>query len=358
VHAGDRPAASRRRAGRPLRVALLGYGLAGEAFHAPLVAATPGLELATVVTSNEERAARVRGRHPAAAVVASADEVWRRAEDHDLAVVAAPNRFHVPLALAAVEAGLPVVVDKPLAASVADARRLEEAAARAGVMLAVFQNRRWDGDFLTVRRLLEEGALGGVLRFESRFERWRPTVRAKDWRERAEPEEAGGVLFDLGSHLIDQAVVLLGPATVAYAEVQRRRSVAAADDDAFVALAHASGVRSHLWMSQAAAQPGPRMRVLGSEAAYVKWGLDVQEAALRAGERPDAPGFGREPPEAWGTLGSEDGSRPVETEPGHYLAFYVGVERALRDGAPPPVTAAEAIGGLELIEAARAMAPA
>jgi scyllo-inositol 2-dehydrogenase (NADP+) len=329
------------------RVGLVGYGLAGESFHAPLIAATPELELAAVVTSNPDRAARARER--GADVVGGVEDL----AGLDLVVVATPNSAHVPVALAALDAGSSVVVDKPLAATAADARRLQQEAEARSLMLAVFHNRRWDGDFLTARRLIEEGALGDVHRFESRFERWRPEVRAGAWRELEAPEEAGGVLFDLGSHLIDQALVLFGPAEHVHAEVDRRRPGARVDDDAFIALTHQGGVRSHLWMSQAAAQPGPRLRVLGNRAAYVKPGLDGQEAALRAGQRPGGSDWGREPPETWGRLGSEDDARPVETEPGDWPAFYRGVVAALRDGAPPPISAAEGVAVLDVIERAQ-----
>jgi predicted dehydrogenase len=332
------------------RVGLVGYGLAGEGFHAPLIDATTELELAFVVTSSAERAERALDRYPGVEVLPDVEALWQRRDHQDLVVVAAPNRAHVPVTLAALEAGLPVVVDKPLAATVADGRRLQEAAEARSLMLAVFHNRRWDGDMLTLRRLIAEGALGEVLRFESRLERWRPEVRTGGWREREAPDEAGGVLFDLGPHLIDQALVLFGPIESVYAEVERRRPDARVDDDAFVALTHRSGVRSHLWASQVAASPGPRMRVLGSAAAYVKWGVDVQEAALRAGATPNDPGWGREPPEAWGALGVEGEERPVETEAGNWPAFYRGVVAALRDGSPPPVGAADGVAVLEVIE--------
>jgi predicted dehydrogenase len=259
-------------------------------------------------------------------------------------VVAAPNREHAPLGLAAVEAGLHVVVDKPLAASVADAERLEEAAASRGVVAGVFHNRRWDGDFLTVKRLVSEGSLGEPVRLESRFDRWRPEVDVSKWREGGAPEEAGGLLFDLGPHLIDQALDLLGPARSVYAEVRALRPGAEVDDDVFLGLEHASGMRSQLWATMLAAQPGPRLRVLGSRAAYVKWGLDVQEEALRAGARPGDPGFGEEPPEAWGLLGTEEDAQPVQTEPGRYVEFYERMEQAVRavaSRAPEPPTGAE-----------------
>jgi predicted dehydrogenase len=334
-----------------LRVGLLGYGLAGSTFHAPLIAITPGLRLAAVVTSQEQRATQARRDHAGVEAVATADQIWERADTLDLVVIATPNRTHVPLARAALEAGLPVVVDKPLAASAAAARELADDAAQRGLMLTVFQNRRWDGDYLTVRRLLGEDALGSVHRFESRFERWRPAPKA-GWREHGDPAAAGGLLYDLGSHLIDQALELFGPVSRVYAEVSRRREGVEVDDDTFVALTHDSGVSSHLWMSAIAARPAPRFRVLGTQAAYTKYGLDVQEEALRAGALPNGPEWGREPPDRWGELGAGDEMRRVPTEPGAWPLFYAGVEHALRAGAPPPVDPRDSIAVLEVIEAA------
>ncbi len=334
-----------------LRVAILGYGLAGSVFHAPLVAAAPGLAVATVVSSNLERQERIARDHPGARVADSADEVFERAGEHDLVVVATPNSSHAPLALRAIERGLPVVVDKPLALGAAEGRDLAAAAERAGVMLTVFQNRRWDSDFLTLRRLIAGGALGEVTRFESRFERWRPESRDDAWREITTAEEGGGVLLDLGSHLIDQAMQLFGPVARVHGEVDARRG-GVADDDAFVALEHRSGVHSHLWASSVAAAPGPRLRVLGTRGAFVIEGLDSQEDALREGRRPDA-GWGSEPRESWGRLQRGDESEPVPSERGDWPAFYRGVERALREGGAPPVDPRDAIATLELIEVAR-----
>jgi len=335
-----------------IRVALVGYGLAGSAFHAPLIATTPGMRLTFVVTSSAERAAQARAGYPGVEIVESAERVWERAGEIDLVVVASPNRTHVPLALDALRAGLAVVVDKPLAATAADGQQLVDEARARGLLLSVFQNRRWDGDFLTLRRLLAEGALGDVHRYESRFERWRP-VPKQGWREHGDPAEAGGVLYDLGSHLIDQALVLFGPATHVYAELDRRRPGVEADDDAFVALTHASGVRSHLWMSSVAADDDGRMRVLGGRAAYVKHGLDVQEAVLRAGGRPGDADWGEEPRERWGRIGAGETWQAVPTERGDYPAFYAGIAAALRDGTPPPVDPADAVAALAIIEAAR-----
>jgi scyllo-inositol 2-dehydrogenase (NADP+) len=336
----------------PIRVALLGYGLAGAVFHAPLIAAVEGLELAAIVTRNEERRSHALRDHPAAALLGSPEEVWERADKFDLVVVATANRAHVPLSRSSIEAGLAVVVDKPLAASADEGRALSQEARDRGLMLTVFQNRRWDGDFLTVRELLAESALGEIGRFESRFERWRPTLSA-GWRESGDPRDAGGLLYDLGSHLVDQALCLFGPVAQVYAELDIRRLGAQTDDDTFVALEHESGVRSHLWMSAVAAQPEPRFRLLGSRAAYVKYGLDVQEELLQAGRRPADPLWGREPEERWGLLGAGDQLRRVPTVPGTYHRFYEGVVLALREGAPPPVDAEEVVAGLDVLDAAR-----
>ena len=336
----------------PVRVGLIGYGLAGAVFHAPLVAANPGMRLAAVVTADPERSAAARRDHPGAALLPSADGLWERAAGLDLVVVASPNRTHVPLALAALGAGLPVVVDKPMAPTAAEGMRLVDAARERGLLLSVFHNRRWDGDFLTLRVLVGGGRLGPVARFESRFERWRPVPKT-GWRESGAPGEAGGTLYDLGSHLVDQALVLFGPVARVYAELDRRRPGVEVDDDAFLALAHRSGVRSHLWMSASAAVAGPRFRLLGGAAGYVKHGLDVQEERLRAGASPREPGWGAEPRERWGTLGAGDEAEAVPTLPGAYPEFYEGVRRALREGGPPPVDPLDAVAGLRIIEAAR-----
>ena len=339
-------------AGDELRVGLIGFGLAGEVFHAPLISATRGMRLAAVVTSNPERAARARRGYADALVLETPEQLWGRARELDLVVVASPNRTHAPLASAALGAGLAVVVDKPLAATAAEGRALVEEARRRGLPLTVFQNRRWDGDFLTLRLLVGRGALGRVLRFESRFERWRPHAKA-GWRQSAAPEDAGGLLYDLGSHLIDQALQLFGPPRRVYAELGRPYTGVETDNDTFVALEHEGGVRSHLWMSTAAAQPGPRFRALGSQAAYTKFGLDVQEGALKEGGRPGSAGWGEEPESSWGLFGAGDDLRPLRTEPGCYQRFYQRLASALREGTPPPVDPAESVAVLEIIEAAR-----
>ena len=198
---------------------------------------------------------------------------------------------------------------------------------------------------------MREGALGKVLRFESRLERWRPADKG-GWRDLSAPEEAGGLLYDIGSHLIDQALYLFGPVREVYAELDCRRAGLSIDDDVFVALRHESGVRSHLWTSYLAAEPGPRMRVMGDKGSFVKQLADAQEASLRAGVRP-GPGWGVEPAERWGVFSDGTVQHPVESVPGAYQNFYAGIVAALRHGAPPPVSAEDAVTGLAIMEAAR-----
>jgi predicted dehydrogenase len=336
----------------PLQVGLVGYGLAGSAFHAPLIDAVEGLELAAVVTNDAQRREAVLARYPQADLVGSIDELL---DDNaiGLVVVASPNRTHVPYADRCVEARRAVVVDKPLATTAEDVVRLRDTARAAGSVVVPFHNRRWDGDLLTVRRLLETGEVGQVERFESRFERWRPQVNADAWRESGAPDEGGGLLLDLGTHLVDQALVLLGPATHVYAEVRTVRDGAEVDDDVFVALEHESGGRSHLWASAAAADLGPRMRVLGSRAAYVKYGLDVQEQALRDGRSPREADWGTEPEAAWGVVGTPDATRPEPTLPGCYQRFYEQTRDAVAGAGAPPVGIDDALAVARVLDAAR-----
>jgi len=327
-----------------MRTALVGYGLGGAAFHAPFIASTPGLELSAVVTANPQRQAEVRERYPETELLSDLDRVWRG--KYDLVVVTTPNRFHASHARAALENGLPVVVDKPFAGSAAEARALASLASQKGLLLAPFHNRRWDGDFRTVRKLIDEKALGQVHKFESRFERWRPEIK-QTWKESGDPKDLGSILFDLGTHLIDQAVALFGRPNSVYAEITTLRTGAKADDDAFLSLRHEGGVRSHLWMGALVADLGPRFRVLGDQAAYVKHGMDPQEELLKEGATPGGPGWGEEQPDAWGTLAGE----PYRTEPGAYQDFYAKVAAG-----EAPVPPQDAVAGLEVIEAAHASA--
>ena len=334
-----------------LRVAIVGHGLAGRVFHGPLIAATEGLSVATVMTSNADRRASAAREYPHAVVVSSMAELWEQ-PPHDLVVIAAPNAAHAQLAREAIDRGVPVVVDKPLAVTAADAEAVVEHAARAGVLLTVFQNRRWDSDHLTLMRLLAEDRLGAVLRYESRFERWRPKAEPHEWRATS-PEEGGGQLLDLGSHLVDQALVLFGPVSHVYGEIAAVRGVPGDDDD-FLALRHVSGVISHLRASAITADPGPRLRVLGRSGAYIVQQLDSQEAELRAGRRPDqVDDWGREPESHWGRLTRGEVSDVVPSERGDWPRFYALLSEALRSGGPPPVEPRDAVRTLRIIEAAR-----
>ena len=343
-----------------LRVGVVGYGLAGSVFHAPLIAATPGLRVSALVTSDPARQARAHTDYPDATIHANVEALLAQPGALDLVVVAAPNRAHVTAGIAALEAGLPIVVDKPVASSVAEAERLLEAARRTGKLFTVFQNRRWDNDFLTLRHLIAQDALGRVVRLESRFERFRPEVRPDAWRERADPAEGGGLLFDLGAHLIDQARLLFGQPVSVYAESDARRGGATVDDDTFIALRFAGGEVAHLWASVVPREPGPRYRAVGMRGTYEKRGLDPQEDALAGGARPGDPGWGQETPERWGRLITDVGgltvAGTVETLPGAYEAYYAQVRDALAGQAAPPVDPEDSIAVLRIIESARASA--
>jgi predicted dehydrogenase len=335
------------------RAALIGFGLAGSLFHGPLIAASPKITLTTVVTGNPDRASRARAEYPGVTVEPRAESVWERADSHDLVVIATRNDSHVELAAQAIDAGIAAVVDKPLAPTSAGARELIARAERSGVPLTVFHNRRWDSDQLTLRRLIAEGALGDVGRYESRFERWRPQLRRDAWRETTAPREGGGVLLDLGTHLVDQALALFGPVSRAYGEVDLRRG-GPADDDVFLALEHDSGVRSHLWASSVAGAPGPRLRVLGSRAAFVVDELDGQEDALMAGLRPAGSGdWGAEPESRWGRLVRGTERKAVPSENGAWPRFYEQVGLALQGEGPMPVDPWDAVRVLEVLERAR-----
>ena len=334
-------------------MALIGYGLAGATFHAPVIAATPGLRLATIVTSNAERAAAARSRYEAVAIVSAVEDLWARADRHDLVVVAAHNRAHVPLGLAAIEAGLPVVIDKPVAPDSEGAQRLGVAARAARVPVVPFHNRRWDGDFLTLRRLLAEGELGDVLRYESRFERWRPTARPGARRQHAGRDEAGGVLFDLGAHLIDQALALFGPVVAVYAEIETRqpgpgsrrrrvRRALARVRRPFASVGQPHGRRS---------RPAPA-RAWVARGLREAWDGPCRRPSSRPACDPAKRGSGEEPRDAWGALAAGERSRPVPTEPGDYASFYAGVAATVRDRATPPVSLDDAVHGLQIIEAA------
>lgn len=324
------------------RVAVVGYGLGGRVFHVP-VAAEAGLEVSHVVTSNPERAAQVREAAPGARVVASLAALLADDARPDVVVVTTPSALHAEHARAVLDAGLPVVVDKPLATDAASARALVEHAERTGGRLTVYQNRRWDDEQRTLRAVLAAGELGTVHRFERRWERWRPEPLRR-WKET--DTVGGGLLLDLGAHLVDAAIELFGPVRSVYAEVQGLKTPA--DDDVFLALTHVSGVRSHLAAGGLVGAPGPRTRVLGDHGAFLVTSFEGEASPFTALDE-DAQGVG-------GWLVHGDERRAVPTPPGDHADFYRDVARWLVDGGPVPVDPWDAVRTLEVLDAARASA--
>ncbi|WP_329378099.1 Gfo/Idh/MocA family protein [Streptomyces sp. NBC_01716] len=334
----------------PIRTAIIGFGVSGRVFHAPLVAADPAFDLSMIVTSDPARAAAATAAYPATRIVPSPDDLFAAAADLDLVVIGSPNSTHLPLALRALSAGLDVVTDKPVTVRADDARTLIRAADEAGRLLTVFQNRRWDGDFLTLSEIISTGRLGDVHQFETAFEWWKPE-RGTEWKDTTAPGEGGGILYDLGPHLIDQCLQLFGPVEEVHAELDRRRPGAVNDDDSFVTLHHGSGVRSRLWMSAVASAPRPRFRVVGSRAVATVWGLDPQEAQLMGGQRPNDAGYGMDTSRAI-TISGPDGEERVPVAAGDYPSFYSGVAAAITNRTPAPVDAADAVAALSVIETA------
>jgi scyllo-inositol 2-dehydrogenase (NADP+) len=340
----------------PIRTAVVGFGISGRVFHAPLIEADPSYSLDVIVTADPERAAAAAARYPQARIVSTPEALFALSGDLDLVILGTPPLTHFDLASTAIAHGLHVVVDKPFVTTSAQGEGLISQATEAGVQLTVFQNRRWDSDFLTLKKLLGEGTLGEVRNFESRFEWWRPEGFG-NWRDTASLTEGGGILHDLGAHLIDQAVQLFGAVEESYGETANRGPhQEGADTEAFVSLLHESGVRSRLWMNGMAAQVGPRFHVLGSQAGYTKWGLDHQEPALAAGMSPLDPAYGLEPQDAWGVLGIDGSTASVPAETGAYPQFYSKLAAALRGEGKLPVDPAQSLEVLRIIEKIHAFA--
>jgi len=328
-----------------IQVGLIGYGLGGAVFHAPLIDSTPSLRLAGVVTSRGDLVRRDRPDVP----------VRPRAEDLfsdpaiGLIVISTPTATHFELARAALLAGKDVVVDKPFTLTSREADELIALARRQGRLLSVFQNRRWDNDFLTVKRCIQQRRLGEVYYYEAHFDRFRPAVQ-DSWREA--PGPGAGALYDLGSHLIDQALHLFGMPESVAADLLAQRPGAKATDY-FHLILHYGRKRAVLHGASLVKEPGPRFIVHGDAGSLLKSGMDPQEAALSAGRRPTGSDWGREAPEMFGTLTAADGSRQrIETLPGAYQDYYQGIAAALLQGAPVPVDPADSRDGLLVIEAA------
>ncbi|HET8601280.1 MAG TPA: Gfo/Idh/MocA family oxidoreductase [Segeticoccus sp.] len=330
---------------RPLRVGLAGYGLGGRRFHLPPMLEA-GLDVVAVATRDPERSAHVRADLPDAVVVPDLEALLE--QDADLVVLATHSGAHTRQALQVIDAGRPVVVDKPLGVNARQTREVVEAAAAKGVPLSVFQNRRYDPAHATLRSLVDAGRLGDVYRHEFRWERWRPEPRHR-WREEAPATQGGGILLDLGTHLVDAAVDLFGPIRSVYAEVVARTTPA--DDDDFLACRHESGVVSHLGTMSASAAPGPRLRVLGSAAAYLlgEFEEDVLTFPELANASPRHSG--------WLYRGAE--REPVPAVPAAHADYYRGVARALATEDPQaamPVDPRDAVHVMEVLDAARASA--
>ena len=336
-------------ANAPVGVALVGYGYAGRTFHAPLIRATTGLELRVVVSGDP---AKVRADHPNLAVVRDADEALDR-PDIDLVVVATPNDTHAPLAIRALEHDKHVVVDKPFTVTLEEARGVASVAKAKGRVLSVFQNRRWDADFLGLQNILTDGALGDLVHLESHFDRFRPQLRNR-WRERIGP--GAGLWLDLGPHLADQVICLFGMPRTVLASLASQRAGAEVDDWAHVVLDYGR-LRVILHASVLVAESTPRRFIAhGNAGSWIKQGLDVQESQLLAGVKPGDAGWGVDPLlgklHVHGTPGPSE--RPVPA--GDYRQYYARVRDAIRGSGPNPVTPDEAISVMRVLEAAQTSA--
>jgi scyllo-inositol 2-dehydrogenase (NADP+) len=329
-----------------VRVGLIGYGMSGSIFHAPVIKAVPSLALAAVCTSRTSDAARDLPDLP---VVARPEEIYADPAI-ELVVIATPNPTHAELARQALEAGKHVVIDKPMTTTVAQADELIALAAARGRLLSVFHNRRWDNDFQTVKSMIEAGRLGAVYAFEVHYDRFRPAIKP-GWRER--PQPGSGILFDLGSHLIDQALVLFGLPHTVTADVFAQRPQARVDDYFHLVLGYGQR-RAILHASTLVREPGPHFAVHGDGGSFLKYGMDSQEAALKAGLPAGSPSWGRDDPAAYGTFVNAAGEREtIATIPGTYAAFYAQMAAAITTGGALPITAQAARDVIAIIELAQ-----
>jgi predicted dehydrogenase len=335
-----------------IKTGLIGYGFAGATFHAPIIGAVDALDLCAVASS---RPATVHAALPGVRVVADATQLLADPA-LELIVIAAPNQAHFALAHAALMAGKHVVVDKPFTLRSAEAQTLIDCAARQQRMLSVYHNRRWDADFLTLRQLLAQGTLGRIATVESRFDRFRPEIRQR-WREQAAP--GGGLLYDLGPHLIDQALQLFGPPERLYADLALQRDGAAAVDYFHLVLYY-ERMRVLLRAGSLVQEPTPRFTVHGERGSFIKFGLDRQEDGLRAGGNPGLAGWGEDAEPGWLNLAAGGNGQPerlpIKMLAGCYQAYYEGVAHAIRHATAPPVSAADGLHTIALIEAATASA--
>jgi len=330
-----------------LRVGLAGYGLAGRFFHVPLLKGC-GLELVAVLTTNPERVAQVHSDFPKAAVVSDMPELL--SHDLDLVIIASVNSVHVEQAIAALHAGVPTVVDKPLGRNLTETLEILKISDETGVPVTAFYNRLFDSDSLTIKRVIQDNEIGQVFRIDSRFERYRPDLATQSWREQSSAEEGGGLLLDLQSHLVSTALDWFGPAELVSASVRSIRG--AADDDVVLVLKHESGVDSYLSASAIAGAPGPRIRMLGSNGALVIGELDPQEALLRAGKVPQDGKWEVSTKSEARIIRGEQVSE-LKVEDGNYAQFYKLVAGAISGENEWPVSKTEIIAVATIIDRAR-----
>jgi scyllo-inositol 2-dehydrogenase (NADP+) len=333
----------------PIDVGLIGFGFAGSTFHAPVISKVSGLRLAAILQRSGHEAANA---YPNVRLARSVSDLLS-VDSIQLVVIATPSSSHFDLARQCLLAGCHVVIDKPCATTCAQAAELVSTAEKQGRLLSVFQNRRWDGDFKTVCHLVDSDALGRIVMYESHFDRYRPRPRPEAWREQA--AAGSGVLFDLGPHLIDQALALFGTPETVIGDVRVERSGAVVDDAFDITLQY-PGLRAFLRATMLASKPGPRFLLHGTKGSYVKYGLDPQEKALKMGEIPDGPAWGKEPPDAWGKLSQAEGDelseRAIPTEAGDYRGYYENVRDAILGKEALVVTPQSAVNVMRVIELA------
>jgi scyllo-inositol 2-dehydrogenase (NADP+) len=333
-----------------INVGLVGFGFAGRVFHAPIISAVAGLKLCAILERSGNDAALC---YPEAQIVQSMDELLA-IDEIKLVVIATPNTSHYPLAKQCLLAGRDVVVDKPFTTTYAEAADLVNLARTRGRLLTVYQNLRSNGDFRTIRRLVDSGSLGRIVLYEAHFDRYRLQIRPDAWRERAQP--GSGVFFDLGVHLMDQAMVLFGLPEAITADIRIERAGAVVDD-AFDVTMHYPRNRVLVRASMIALAPDIRYIVRGESGAFIKCGIDPQEAALKRGEFPRDETWGREAPDKWGTLYTPEGNsihtEPITTIPGDYRLFYANVREAILGKAQIDVTHEQMLNVMYALESAR-----
>ncbi len=336
-----------------LNVGLIGFGMSGSVFHAPFITNVPGLHLAKIRETRPENIAVANGRYPDAEIVQEAKAVF---EDPaiDLVVLATPNASHLPLAKEALQAGKHVVVEKPFTVTSAEADELIALAKSKGKLLTVYQNRRWDSDFKTIQKLVADNFLGNIVEYEAHFDRYRDFLKPNTWKEESAP--GSGILYDLGSHLIDQALCLFGLPDEVSADLRIQRQQSQIIDN-FQLVLYYPTLRVILKAGMLVREPGPRYQIYGNKGAFVKYGLDVQEAVLKEGQQPKGdPNWGIEPEELWGKMNTEIKGQHVigklESEPGDYTAFYQNVYSAITGTEELSVKPEQARNTIRIIELA------